>query len=203
MQFVDAARPDPTDRPDLDVEALLLALSRRRVRWVLAGSAVLAGYGAQWAPSDLDVVPALDADNLARLASVLADVRAVPLFDRAAGGVPDLAACRAWRPPRGVVSAADLDLLFVTVHGQLDVVPRLCGEYDTLAAGRARWLPVGPRQIPVLVADPAAVLGSLPARRRDGRHRSKDVARSAELHRLRAQLAAGALRWNPTALVTG
>ena len=111
-------------------------LAHRRVRWVLAGSAVLAGYGGSARPRDLDVVPSLDGANLATgSASVLRDVAAVPLFDAAAGGVPDLPTCRAWRPPHGTVTEADVNLLFVTVHGLLDVVPHLCGDYPDLAAG--------------------------------------------------------------------
>jgi hypothetical protein len=199
VQSVGDARPDPTDRPALAAEPLLVAFARRRVRWVLAGSAVLAGYGAAWQPQDLDVVPALDPVNLARVGEALNDLRAVPLYGTGAGGAPDLSTCRAWRAPRGLVRPDDVDLLFVTPYGLLDVVVRLCGDYADLARG-ATWRPVGHRQIPVLVADPAAVLASLPARRRDGRHRVKDVQRLTELQRMRSLLAAEALRWNPEAL---
>lgn len=199
VQTLDSARPDPTDRPPLDVPPLLVALARRRVRWVLAGSAVLAGYGAAWRPQDLDIVPAREPANLARVGEALRDVHAVPLFDAAAGGVPDLATCRAWRAPRGTVRPDDVDLLFVTAHGLLDVVVRLCGDYSDLVP-RATWRPVGSQQIPVLVADPAAVMARLPARRRDGRHRVKDVQRLAELERMRSLVAADALRWNAGAL---
>ena len=216
-------RPDPTDRPELDAEALVVALARRRVRWVLAGSAVLAGYGARRRPRDLDMVPALDPGNLARLAAVLAHLLAVPLFDPAGAGVPDLAACRAWRPPlggrtggqagaqvgwqvSGQVAESDVDLLFVTVHGLLDVVPHLCGDYADLAAG-ARWQPLGAAQVPVLVADPARVLAGLPAtgkhKGKNGRRRAKDAARATELHRLRAAVTADELRWEPMAIAGG
>lgn len=144
-------------------------LAEHEVRWVLTGSAVLAVYGAELVPNDLDVTPALEADNLRKLADVLSEVSAIPAH------VPDwpagltLEQCRAWRPYPA--SEANLDHLFVTSLGMLDVPPRVCGTYDQLLPQAATVDFAG---VPVRVCDPREVLSRL-----DGRTRPKDLQRAA------------------------
>lgn len=52
---------------------MIRLLHDRRIDWILSGSAVLILYGAELRPNDLDVVPALDDENLQRLPGYLAN----------------------------------------------------------------------------------------------------------------------------------
>lgn len=150
-------------------------LADREVDWVLTGSAVLALYGGQLVPNDLDVTPSLAPDNLRRLAAALRDLDAVPAF------LPDwpdglsLAQCRSWTPQPA--TEQHLDHLFVTRLGMADVPPRLCGSYDVLIE-RATRVDVG--RVPVQVCHLDEVLTRL-----DGRTRPKDRQRAAVYQQLR------------------
>lgn len=59
-----------------DVSRLLEALNRSGVRYILIGSAAAQLYGTEAQPGDLDITPALDRENLARLASLLLEIEA-------------------------------------------------------------------------------------------------------------------------------
>lgn len=144
-------------------------LAKYEVRWVLTGSAVLAIYGADLVPNDLDVTPALDPDNLQRLAGALSEVNAVPAH--VPGWPPGLTLdqCRGWHPYPA--SEANLDHLFVTSLGMLDVPPRVCGTYEQLIP---QSVTVDIAGVPVSVCDPREVLARL-----DGRTRPKDLQRAA------------------------
>jgi hypothetical protein len=71
---------DPTARPTPQIVPTIQLLADWGVRWGLTGSTVLAIYGARLVPNDLDVTPALEPDNLHRLAGALQDIDAVPAF---------------------------------------------------------------------------------------------------------------------------
>jgi hypothetical protein len=159
---------DPTHRPAPQLARLVRALAVHDVRWVMCGSYVLALHGADLVPNDLDVVPALDAANLARLARCLDALGAVPARVEAEGWpMSTLEACRAWRsdPP----TRENLDQLFVTRHGMLDVVIEFvvvepgADPYRSLLAG-ASSMTVGGTAF--CVCDPRRVLQALPARTR-------------------------------------
>jgi hypothetical protein len=60
-----------------DVSRLLEALNRSGVRYILIGSAAAQLYGTEAQPGDLDITPALDRENLARLASLLLEIEAM------------------------------------------------------------------------------------------------------------------------------
>jgi hypothetical protein len=64
--------------PHLDVRAILQELRDGGVRFVLTGSVAAVAYGVPVNPGDLDVAPDLAADNLERLAAVVAAWDAKP-----------------------------------------------------------------------------------------------------------------------------
>jgi hypothetical protein len=138
-------RPDHPDHPP-DIPALLSALNEHRVRCVLAGSVAARAYGADVTPGDLDVVPALDRENLERLAELLLSIEAaidgrVGVWTAQPGGgmrwietpeSPEQHAARAaaWAPDPGDV--ASFDHLFRTRHGHFDTPPMICGTFDAM-----------------------------------------------------------------------
>jgi hypothetical protein len=129
-----------------DVPALLGALAAHGVRCVLVGSVAARAYGADVAPGDLDVVPALDRANLGRLAAVLLEIEAsvdgrIGVWTPGASGElrwieveesADVRAARAaaWTPDPGDV--ASFDFLFRTRHGNFDTPPTICGTFEAL-----------------------------------------------------------------------
>jgi hypothetical protein len=169
---------DPEDRPPLRVVPLVAALAAHRVEYVLSGSVVLVAYGADLSPGDLDVVPATDPDNLHRLAAVLGALGAVPAYLPGWADGPTLAACRAWRPMPATVE--NLDHLFVTPLGMLDVPPTLTGTFAELRPGATRVDVAGTA---VWLCDPQEVL-----RRIDGRGRAKDLRRATAYAATRKRL---------------
>jgi hypothetical protein len=171
---------DPAARPALQLVPVLRLLSDWGVRWVLTGSTVLACYGARLIPNDLDVAPDLAADNLRRLAGALRDLDAVPAFVPDWPSGPGLAECRAWRAEPA--TEQNLDHLYVTRLGMVDVPPRLCGSYDELV-GESTRLDIG--GVPVLVCALAEVLTRL-----RGRTRAKDLARAPCYESLSRRVAA-------------
>lgn len=154
------------------------ALAAHQVRWVLTGSTVLVAYGAELVPNDLDVTPALDEANLARLARLLAQIGSVPAYVPTWQQGPSLAACRAWRPEPA--TEQNLDHLFVTGLGMVDVPPRLCGTYDELIQDATTLEVAG---VPVRMCNPDQVLVRL-----EGRTRTKDLQRSASYAAVRQRL---------------
>lgn len=154
---------DPRDRPSLQFVALIQALAEHDVRWVLCGSQVLALHGGDITANDLDVVPDLDAENLVRVASCLHALDAIPAYMSGGGDVletPDL--CRAWRthPP----TAENLDHLYVTHLGMLDIVIKNADPYATLLVGAER-MRAGDTEF--VACHPERVLKSLEKRKRN------------------------------------
>lgn len=163
---------DPRYRPPLRLPKLLSLLRDRGVEWVLSGSTVLTLYGAELRPNDLDVVPAPDQDNLDRLAGLLADLGAKPAFFPDWTPGPTLEQCRAWTPLPA--TPENLDHLFVTRLGMLDVPPEITGTYAHLRAGATEREVAG---VPVWVCDPREVLDRIPdPPRRQDRERAAAYA---------------------------
>jgi hypothetical protein len=133
------------------------------VRYIVTGSAAAMLHGVELTPGDLDVTPALDRDNLARLAEVLTAINArpdpsVPFGrwqvepDGERRWVPheptpeERAARAAWQPD--AAEPASFDHLLRTDHGALDIVPDVAGTYAELeqravrleAFGRDVWV---------------------------------------------------------------
>ncbi len=138
----------PHQKQPPDIAALLGALHRHNVRYVLTGSVAALAYGVDIGQAgDLDITPALDAENLQRLATVLREIEAgldpdAPFghWDTGPDGekqwivdapTPELRAERAaWRPDPAKVSS--FDCLFTSRYGAFDIVPKVSGAYDTL-----------------------------------------------------------------------
>jgi hypothetical protein len=135
------------ERRPPEIEPLLAALEQGSVRFVLVGSVAAMAHGISASPGDLDITPALDRDNLDRLAGVLGSIGARLPEDDCFGEweqLPDgqrrwvelpstperIAARAAWRPDPD--DPASFDHLFVTRHGNFDVVPDLSGTYEQL-----------------------------------------------------------------------
>jgi hypothetical protein len=160
---------DPTARPALQLLPILRLLHAGGVNWILTGSTVLAVYGAKLTPNDVDVTPELHPDNLQRLAAVLRDLDATPAFFPQWPHGPSIAECERWTPYPA--TEQNLDHLFVTRLGMLDVPPRICGTYDDLIKQAAR-VDVGGIEIAVCALPEVLT-------RLHGRTRAKDQQRAA------------------------
>lgn len=158
----------------MQVAPLVDALSAHRVRWVLCGSHVLALHGARIVANDLDVVPALDDENLARVAACLRDLDAVAAYLDGYPPLDTVEKCLGWRPEPA--DAETLDWLFVTRFGMFDIVIRNAAPYEELMSD-AVWADQG-----FWMCDPRRGLRAL-----EPRARSKDKARRAEYARMRAR----------------
>lgn len=169
---------DPHARPPLQLPAMLRALAEHEIDWVMSGSMVMAVHGADVSPNDLDVVPAPDPANLRRLAGLLTELDAVPAHFPNWEEGPSLQACHDWRPEPP--TPAQLDHLFVTRLGMLDVPPSLTGTYEELRAGASL---VELEGVPVWVCDPEEVLRRIP-----DPPRAKDLARAATYAAVRERL---------------
>jgi hypothetical protein len=170
----------PIERPDLrqppDLPAILRRLVDAEVRFVVVGSSGAALLGAAVQPGDLDICPALDDENLGRLAAFLADLGARPRVGVPGWVTPEEAA--AYVPEATIPS---LDLLFETPLGDFDVLARPLSRGLTYADlfDTSRRVPVEGRE--VAVAAPAAIAAS-----NLGARRPKDLRVRTELERLAA-----------------
>ena len=154
-----------------DVAGLLATLDRDGVAYVVVGSVAAAAHGAPVDdPGDLDVVPATDRANLARLATALAELHATALPEKGAWQT-DTAGEHRWvedgveRPARPLDpdEAATFDHSFATDLGRLDVVPHAAGAYDDLRRRAVRLALAGRT---TFVAHPVDVLTGMTAPRR-------------------------------------
>ena len=129
------------------MSALLQLLNDEGVRYVVTGSAAAMLHGVPLEPGDLDITPALDRDNLARLARVLEAIDARQDPDAPFGDwkidtdgeqhwierkptPEDIAARASWKPDPA--DPASFDHLLQSRHGAIDVVPTVSGNYDQL-----------------------------------------------------------------------
>lgn len=184
-----------------DIAELLGVLDRHGVRYVLAGSVAALAYGVDIGQAgDLDIIPALDAENLSRVATALREIEAGldpdapfghwetrPDGERkwvADAPTPELQAQRAnWRPDPTDVST--FDSLFCSRLGNIDVVPEISGAYDTLTK---RATPMRVWGVDVWVIHIDELLATLTAPRRP-----KDVSRVRQLRAIQRQRGEGAM----------
>lgn len=162
-----------TGHPQL--AALLASLDEHGVAYVVGGSVGAMAHGApDVTPADLDIVPATDAANLARLRDALAAMNANAPTETGEWRT-DQAGEHRWvedgveRPPRPL-SPDDPDAFdhsFTTPLGRLDVVPRIAGSYAALRPRAAR-LAIEGRE--AWVAHPIDLLAGMtgPRRPKDG-----------------------------------
>ena len=137
----------PSDAARPNVRSLLTMLSQHGVEFVLTGSVAAMAYGVTLVPSDLDIAPALDRDNLQRLATLLRELTAKPKYVPSWTRGLSREECDRWEPKPA--DERNLDHRFVTSQGELDVVPRLAGEYSDLASRAVPMIAFG---MPCLVA---------------------------------------------------
>lgn len=142
LQFI--LPPPRHPRAPVDVAACVRALERHDVRFVITGSVAARLHGVALEPRDLDIVPDLEPGNLARLFRVLDEIEATPEgfghWETEDGGrqrwiveeAPPERLAR-WRPD--AADLASIDHLYMTRHGDFDVVPVLTGAYGALRRG--------------------------------------------------------------------
>ena len=145
--------PDEPGEPSLNPAAIVAALNRHQVRYVIIGAfAAIAQQAPIPATRDIDITPDASAENLARLSRALTDLGARIRTDAVPGGLPfghdatSLAAAEVWN--------------LVCADGEFDISFHPSGfaaGYAQLAAGAHR-LRVG--DVEVVVADLADVIRS-------------------------------------------
>ncbi len=130
-----------------NVPLLLSLLNEHDVRYLVTGSAAAILHGVELEPGDLDITPALDHENLVRLASVLELIEArqnpdgkFGQWEIAADGEhrwvereptpQDIAARAAWQPDPA--DPASFDHLLQSRYGAIDIVPEVSGSYEEL-----------------------------------------------------------------------
>lgn len=160
---------------DFDGAAILEVLRRHDVEFVLIGGFAAAAYGSPLLTSDVDVVPATDPDNFARLSAALeelgARVRAEgvePLpFDHDADS---LASARIWN--------------LTTRYGDLDITVEPSGTrgYDDL---RREAIEISLRGVTVKLASLADIVRSKEAAGRDKDRRALPILRELVTRQLR------------------
>lgn len=184
-----------TTKDVFDLPCLLEALDSSGIRYVLIGSVAAQLYGIEAQPGDLDITPALDRENLARLSKLLLELEArlpateeVGSWEVRADGErkwvsrkateQDLLERAAWQPDPDDLST--LDHLLCTRYGNLDVVPDLTGDYETLVK---RAIKMDAHGQEVLVAHVDELLTALTIPRR-----KKDVSRVRQLREVQRRL---------------
>ena len=122
----------PGTRPPFDPYALLAALDRRHVSYVVIGAFARVIRGADEMTDGVDVVPSSRPENLRRLEHALEDLHAQRVDAR--GAIVD-----------DVAIADEPVIQFTTEEGELKVVPQPAGTrggYDDLRRGATRE-PIG------------------------------------------------------------
>lgn len=163
-----------------DVPQLLQVLELHVVRYVLTGSVAASMYGVDVQPGDLDITPALDRENLCRLATVLETVEAAidggeGRWEQQPNGEQTWieqeltvrersARAAAWRPDPDDVST--FDHLFRSCYGSFDVVPRVTGAYETLIQ-RALLIEMAGCRVWVAHVDDLLATLTIPRRQKD------------------------------------
>lgn len=163
-----------------DVVALAKVLDAHAVRYVVVGSVAALLHGVPLEPGDMDVAPALDRENLERLARALRELGARQYADEPFGRwetgddgerrwvafeptAADREGRARWRPDPA--DPASFDHLVWTRRGALDVMPEIAGRYDDL---RARAVPIDVDGRRIWVESIADLLATLTIPRRKG-----------------------------------
>jgi hypothetical protein len=139
-------------------EAILGVLARHGVRSVLIGGFAAVIHGSPYVTTDVDVVPAVDRENLERLSAALKELHARAWTAAEPAGVPfehsaeSLVAVRVWN--------------LVTDHGRLDITfsPSGTEGYEDLARDAVHLTILG---VPMDVASLADVIRSKEAAGRE------------------------------------
>ena len=145
------------ERPEPGREALLEALERHEVRYVVIGGAAAQARGWREETQDLDVTPERSEENLSRLAAAMEELEAGFRVDeqRYPNG---------FRPPGGIDARTfrnQICVAFATLHGSFDVVllPDGTRGYEEIASTATRERMTG-TSIVVPVASAETILHS-------------------------------------------
>ena len=124
----------------LDLDELLATLHRHRVDYTIIGGLAVQAHGHRRTTKDLDVIPAPDHENLARLHAALVELRARPR------DIPGAAT-----PTVEQLTTAAVVPPLTTAHGELHVLRDVPGApaYDDL---RSRALVVQLGGVPLAIA---------------------------------------------------
>lgn len=162
---------------DFDGRVIAEILSRHGVRYILIGGFAAVAQGSPLPTSDVDIVPALDHENYARLSEALVEldakvradgVEALPFSHDA----DSLAAVRVWN--------------LTTKHGDLDITVQPSGTYgyDDLARDAVT---IELRGVSIQLASLADIVRSKEAAGRDKDRRALPVLRELLARQLREQ----------------
>jgi len=106
------------ERPEPGREALLAALERHEVRYVVIGGAAAQARGWREETQDLDITPERSEENLTRLARAMEELEAGFRVD-------EIRYPNGFRPPGGIDARTfrnQICVAFATRHGNFDVV---------------------------------------------------------------------------------
>jgi hypothetical protein len=163
------------------VTLLLNLLNEHDVKYLVTGSAAAMLHGVDLEPGDLDITPALDRANLARLACVLEIIEACQnpegkfgQWEIEADGErrwvereptpQDIAARAAWQPDPA--DPESFDYLLQSKYGAIDIVPEVSGSYEDLIA-RAVMLSVDGQKVWVEAIHDLLATLTVPRRKKD------------------------------------
>ena len=150
-----------------DPVGMVAVLNEHGVRYVLIGGFAATIHGSPYVTTDIDVTPALDADNLTRLSSALRDLDARVRTDDAPDGLPfdhdgpSLGRNRIWNlvtrfgaldiafVPSGTTGFDDLGRDAVTLEILGEVV-RVASLADVVRSKSAAGRPKDAAQLPLL-----------------------------------------------------
>ena len=162
---------------DFDGPAILAVLERHQVDYILIGGFAAAAQGSPIPTSDVDVVPATDRDNFARLSAALTELDA---HARAAG----VEALKFSHDADSLAAAQICNL--TTKYGDLDITvcPTGTQGYDDL---RRDAIEITIRGVHVKLASLADIVRSKEAAGRDKDRRSLPVLRELVARQLRGR----------------
>lgn len=170
----------------LRVRALLQALFRYKIDYVLFGSLGAIAYGANMTTGDLDMCPSTSTRNLKAIAQFLQDYHARPDYVPPHNSIEEV---MAWQPEP--LTIENLDHRFSTPFGRLDIVPAPYGSNGNQERFDFRELNSRARVfeafgIPVKVAHIDDIVASKMSRKR-----TKDLYVETELRRVQGLCARG------------
>ena len=160
---------------------LLATLTSGKIDYVLVGGLAVALHGYQRVTMDVDVVLALDEENIAKFVDCAKSANLKPVLPIPIDSLRDAALIDQWHREKGMLAFAlrGPDMMATA----MDVMVRPVVAYDELKRN-AVTKRIGPLSIPVASIDDLITL-------KTGTGRSKDALDIEELRRIKLQLAEG------------
>jgi len=160
---------------------LLATLSGGKIDYVLVGGLAVALHGYQRVTMDVDVVLALDDENLAKFVDCAKRANLKPVLPIPIDSLRDAALIDQWHREKGMLAFALRGPEMMATA--IDVLVRPVVSYDELKRN-AVTKRIGPLSVPVASIDDLITL-------KTGTGRSKDALDIEELRRIKLQLAEG------------